>query len=69
MLRHEFRPGKLVVGLFLVAAGVVFAGDANGLWRAPWFAIVPLVVGGLCLGGATTVVVRAIRGRGEAEAD
>ncbi|TWV56891.1 hypothetical protein FRZ03_03380 [Streptomyces misionensis] len=69
MLRHEFRPGKLVAGLFLIAAGVAFAGDANGLWRTPWVAIVPLVGGGLCLGGATTVVVRAIRGRRGAETD
>lgn len=67
MLRHEFQPGKLVAGLFLIATGVVYAGDAGGLWETPWFAIVPLVVGGLCLAGATAVVTRAIRRRGGAE--
>ncbi|MFF8405835.1 hypothetical protein ACF06P_29920 [Streptomyces sp. NPDC015684] len=67
MLRHEFEPGKLVAGLFLIAAGVVYAGDAGGLWETPWFAIVPLVVGGLCLAGATAVVARGMRRRGGAE--
>jgi drug/metabolite transporter (DMT)-like permease len=67
VLRHEFEPGKLVAGLFLIAAGVVYAGDAGGLWETPWFAIVPLVVGGLCLAGATAVVARGMRRRGGAE--
>ncbi|OIK28170.1 hypothetical protein [Streptomyces malaysiense] len=67
MLRHEFRPGKLVAGLFLAATGVVYAGDACGLWKTPWFAIVPLVVGGLCLAGATATLSRSIRGRGGTE--
>nr|WP_202516033.1 MULTISPECIES: hypothetical protein [unclassified Streptomyces] len=66
-MRHEFQPGKLVAGLSLTAAGAVFAGDAGGLWDVPWFAIVPLVVGGLCLAGATATLARAIRRRGGAE--
>ncbi|MEU7422613.1 hypothetical protein [Streptomyces sp. NPDC040750] len=67
MLRHEFQPGRLIAGLFLTAAGVVCAGDAGGLWETPWFAIVPLVVGGLCLAGVTAALTRGIRGRGGAE--
>ncbi|WP_330459366.1 hypothetical protein OIB37_22340 [Streptomyces sp. NBC_00820] len=63
MLRHEVQPGRLVGGLFLTATGVVFAGDANGLWEVPWFAAIPLVVGGLCLAGATAVLARSLRGR------
>ncbi|MEU2710973.1 hypothetical protein [Streptomyces sp. NPDC007205] len=66
MLRHEFQPGKLVAGLFLTATGAVFAGDAGGLWETPWFAVVPLVLGGLCLAGATATVARGIRRRGGA---
>ncbi|MGA5824429.1 hypothetical protein ACPC54_42150, partial [Kitasatospora sp. NPDC094028] len=58
---------KLVAGLFLIATGVVYAGDAGGLWKTPWFAIVPLVVGGLCLAGATATLNRVIRGRGGTE--
>ncbi|MEU9476417.1 hypothetical protein [Streptomyces sp. NPDC048191] len=67
MLRHEFQPGRLVAGLFLTVTGVVFAGDAGGLWETPWFAVVPLIVGGLFLAGATAVVARGIRRRGRAE--
>ncbi|EFF92670.1 MULTISPECIES: hypothetical protein [Streptomyces] len=61
MLRHEFQPGKLVAGVFLIAAGVVYAGAAHGLWRIPWFAAVPLVVGGLCLAGVAALLNRAVR--------
>ncbi|WP_030751206.1 hypothetical protein [Streptomyces sp. NRRL S-31] len=67
MLRHEFQPGKLVAGLFLTATAVAYAGDAGGLWDTPWFAVVPLVVGGLCLAGAIAVLTRGIRGRSGAE--
>ncbi|MET8563589.1 hypothetical protein ABZV75_24505 [Streptomyces flaveolus] len=66
MLRHEFQPGKLVAGLFLTATAVAFVGDAGGLWETPWFAVVPLVVGGLCLAGATAALTRGIRRRGGA---
>ncbi|MFJ5529645.1 hypothetical protein [Streptomyces sp. NPDC093261] len=65
MLRHEFQPGRLVAGAFLAAAGVVFAGDARGAWETPWFAMVPLVGGGLCLAAVTGMLARAIR-RGRA---
>ncbi|MFF4762741.1 hypothetical protein [Streptomyces sp. NPDC001292] len=68
MLRHEFQPGKLVSGVFLAGAGVVYAGDAADAWHAPWFLVVPMVVGGLCLGGAASVVNKAVRRRGEARA-
>jgi hypothetical protein len=61
VLRHEFQPGKLVAGVFLAVAGVVYAGDAGGVWETPWFVVVPLVVGGLCLAGAVAVLDRAIR--------
>ncbi|MFE2421381.1 hypothetical protein, partial [Streptomyces hokutonensis] len=63
MLRHEFRPGKLVIGLFLVAAGVAYAGDAGGLWVTEWFAAIPLVLAGLVLAGVVAGVNGAIRRR------
>ncbi|MEV0177887.1 hypothetical protein AB0I54_01075 [Streptomyces sp. NPDC050625] len=63
MLRHEFQPGRLVAGLFLTVTGVAYAGDAGGLWETPWFAAVPLVVGGLALAGAAAALTRLIRGR------
>ncbi|AIS00070.1 hypothetical protein [Streptomyces glaucescens] len=64
MLRHEFQPGRLVAGCFLTLAGVVYAGDAGGAWETPWFVVIPLVVGGLCLAGAAGVLSRSIRRRG-----
>lgn len=67
MLRHEFQPGKLVAGLFLTATAAAYLGDAAGLWETPWTAVIPLVVGGLCLAGLTAALTRGIRRRGGAE--
>ncbi|MFE6828151.1 hypothetical protein [Streptomyces sp. NPDC057690] len=63
MLRHEFRPGRLVAGAFFTLAGVIYAGDAGGLWETPWFVVIPVVTAGLCLAGATGVVARSVRRR------
>ncbi|MDX3530531.1 hypothetical protein P1P75_30010 [Streptomyces sp. ID05-39B] len=63
MLRHEFRPGRLVAGAAFALAGVIYAGDAGGLWEAPWFAVIPVVVAGLCLAAVTGLTGRAVRGR------
>ncbi|KOG34101.1 hypothetical protein [Streptomyces resistomycificus] len=63
MLRHEFQPGRLVAGFFLILAGVVYAGDAGGLWETPWFVVIPVVTGGLCVAGAVGVLAQAVRGR------
>ncbi|MHA5053847.1 hypothetical protein [Streptomyces sp. SD15] len=61
MLRHEFQPGKLVAGFFLTLAGVIYAGDAGGLWETPWFAVIPVVTGGLCLAWAVALLTQGIR--------
>ncbi|GGV57610.1 hypothetical protein GCM10010277_59720 [Streptomyces longisporoflavus] len=63
MLRHEFHPGKLVLGLFLLIAAIAYAGDAGGIWDTPWFVAFPLLVAGLLLGGAAAAVSYGIRGR------
>ncbi|GAA5027419.1 MULTISPECIES: hypothetical protein [Streptomyces] len=63
MLRHEFQPGKLVAGVFLTLAGVIYAGDAGGAWQTPWFVVIPVVTGGLCLAGAVASVTHAVRRR------
>ena len=65
MLRHEFQPGRLTAGVFLTAAGIAYLGDASGAWKTPWFAIIPMVMGGLCLAAVTGMVTGAIR-RGQA---
>ncbi|WP_217142433.1 hypothetical protein [Streptomyces sp. AC627_RSS907] len=63
MLRHRFEPGRLVAGVFLTVAGVIYAGDAGGLWDTPWFVVIPVVMGGLCLAGAVGVLTQGIRRR------
>ncbi|WPP31591.1 hypothetical protein [Streptomyces sp. CL7] len=63
MLRHEFQPGRLVAGTVLVAAAVIYGGDAGEGWETPWFVVIPLVVGGLCLAGMTGVVAGQVRRR------
>jgi hypothetical protein len=63
VLRHEFQPGRLVAGTFLTLAGIIYAGDAGGAWETPWFVVIPIAVGGLCLAGAVGVLTRGIRKR------
>ncbi|WP_309058796.1 hypothetical protein [Streptomyces sp.] len=63
MLRHEFQPGRLVAGAFLTFAAVLYAGDAGGAWETPWFVMVPVVTGGLCLAGAVALLTGRIRRR------
>jgi peptidoglycan/LPS O-acetylase OafA/YrhL len=63
VLRHEFQPGRLVVGVFLTAAGVAYAGDAGGWWDTEWFAVIPVTVAGLFLAGVAAALTRAIRRR------
>lgn len=67
MLRHEFQPGRLVAGTFLTVTGIIYAGDAGGAWETPWFVVIPLVMGGLCLAGAVGVLTRGIRKRSAAD--
>ncbi|EKX63815.1 hypothetical protein Sipo8835_33455 [Streptomyces ipomoeae] len=62
MLRHEFKPGKLVAGAFLTFAGALYLGDARGAWETPWFVVIPLVIAGLCLAGVVAFLNHAIRG-------
>ncbi|WP_409470162.1 hypothetical protein [Streptomyces sp. HC307] len=63
MLRHEFQPGRLVAGFFVTVAGVIYAGDAGDAWETPWFVVIPVVVGGLCLAGVASMAGSAIRRR------
>ncbi|WP_328620518.1 hypothetical protein [Streptomyces sp. NBC_00354] len=61
MRRHEFQPGRLLAGLVLVAAGVLYLLDATGEADLPWFLAIPMTVGGLCLAALVGVVTYAVR--------
>lgn len=54
MLRHEFRPGRLIVGMAALGTAAVYAGDAAGFWDPPWFVALPVVFGSLWLAGLAT---------------
>nr|WP_242426807.1 MULTISPECIES: hypothetical protein [unclassified Streptomyces] len=63
MLLHEFRPGRLLVGLTALALAAVYAGDAAGSWTTPWYAVFPVLGGGLGVAGIATWVAYRIRRR------
>ncbi|WP_232788786.1 hypothetical protein [Streptomyces odonnellii] len=72
-MRHEMRPGRLVAGLSVLAAAAAYGGDAAGSWHTPWYAVFPVVFGGLFLAmwvaAADHLVRRYIRGRRFASAE
>lgn len=76
MSRHEFlhgfRPGRMIAGLSALACAALYAGDAAGAWRTPWFTALPVVLGGLCLAafaGSLHYGVRRRRARRKASAE
>ncbi|WSZ86952.1 hypothetical protein OG584_12905 [Streptomyces sp. NBC_00859] len=60
---HEFRPGKAVAGLVLLAIAAVYLGDAGGFWRTPPVAALPMLAAGLVLAGITSTVGYGVRRR------
>ncbi|MGW0394104.1 hypothetical protein ACWDYJ_25120 [Streptomyces sp. NPDC003042] len=61
MRRHEFQPGRLLAGLVLITAGVLYLLDAAGTTDLPWLLVVPMAVGGLALSALTGMVTYAVR--------
>lgn len=61
MRRHEFQPGRLLAGVVLLTAGVLYLLDAAGETDVPWFLVVPMAVGGLCLASLVGMVTYAVR--------
>ncbi|GAA0484292.1 hypothetical protein ABZ951_29155 [Streptomyces sp. NPDC046215] len=67
MRRHEFEPGKLVVGLVLLACGGAYLAAAHGSWHFPAFVLLPVLGAGFCVAGLVSslaLVVRRHRARG-----
>ncbi len=61
MRRHEFQPGRLIAGLVLLFAGVLYLLDNTGEADLPWFAVIPLTMGGLSLAALVGMVTYAVR--------
>ncbi|MEV7174769.1 hypothetical protein AB0O18_34380 [Streptomyces sp. NPDC093224] len=61
MRRHEFQPGRLIAGLVLLLAGVLYLLDTTGETDVPWYAVVPITVGGLSLAALVGLVTYAVR--------
>lgn len=66
MLRHEFRPGRAVAGLTMLALAGGYAADAAGAWDAPWTFFAPVLAGGLWLAATATWVSYRLRRRRDA---
>ncbi|WTI76140.1 hypothetical protein OG242_19915 [Streptomyces sp. NBC_00727] len=63
MPRHEFRPGRAVTGLVMLALAGGYAADAGGLWDAPPQFFVALFAGGLWTAAWVTWISYRIRRR------
>ncbi|MGW1072978.1 hypothetical protein [Streptomyces sp. NPDC002537] len=67
MRRHDFEPGKLVVGLMLLGGCFAYLAAAHGSWHFPSYALLPALGVGFCLAGLASslaLLVRRRRGRG-----
>ncbi|MFC8504778.1 hypothetical protein ACFU3J_10495 [Streptomyces sp. NPDC057411] len=63
MLVHEFRPGRLVLGLAALALAGLYAGDAAGRWSVGWFLVIPVLGGALVLAALTSWIAYGVRRR------
>ncbi|WP_328927209.1 hypothetical protein OG429_23345 [Streptomyces sp. NBC_00190] len=61
MRRHEFQPGRLIAGLALLVAGVLYLLRSSGEADVPWFVVVPIALGGLSLAALVGMVTYAVR--------
>ncbi|MEW1888655.1 hypothetical protein [Streptomyces sp. NPDC085659] len=63
MPRHEFRPGRAVSGLVMLALAAGYATDAAGAWDAPPQFFIALFSGGLWTAAWVTWIGYRIRRR------
>ncbi|MET9569316.1 hypothetical protein ACFYNW_13775 [Streptomyces virginiae] len=61
MRRHEFQPGRLIAGLVLLLAGVLYLVETTGGADMPWYAVIPMTAGGLTLAALVGLVTYAVR--------
>lgn len=61
--RHDFEPGRLLIGLLLLGGCLAYLGAAGGWWRFPTYLLLPVLAAGLCLAGLLSSLTYAIRRR------
>lgn len=61
MWRHDFEPGKVVVGLVLIGGCLAYLAAADGWWHFPSYLLLPVMVAGFCVAGAVSSLAYAIR--------
>ncbi|MEU4208488.1 hypothetical protein AB0F13_00565 [Streptomyces sp. NPDC026206] len=61
MPRHEFDPGKLVVGLVLTGGCLAYLAAARGWWHFPPYVLLPVMVAGFCVAGVASSLAFALR--------
>ncbi|MFJ5550785.1 hypothetical protein [Streptomyces sp. NPDC093225] len=60
-MRHEFQPGRLIAGVVLLVAGVLFALDARDRLAVSVWVLLPLLAGGLALAALAGTVAYIVR--------
>ena len=60
---HGFRPAGMIAGLCVLAAALLYGGDAGGAWHTPWWVAFPVVFGGLWLAGMVAALHYGVRRR------
>lgn len=61
MRTHEFKPGRLIAGLVLMAAGVLYLLGAAGQADPPWFLVLLMTLGGFSFAAVVGLVTYAVR--------
>ncbi|GGP60653.1 hypothetical protein [Streptomyces abikoensis] len=63
MARHDFEPGRLVIGLVLLGGGLAYLAAADGRWHIPSYLLLPVLAGGFCLAGLVSSLTFSVRRR------
>ncbi|MEW2575879.1 hypothetical protein [Streptomyces syringium] len=69
MRRHDFEPGKLVIGLVLLGGCAAYLAAAAGRWHFPAYVLLPALGIALCVSGMVSALAVSVRRRRELGAE
>ncbi|MFI9204801.1 hypothetical protein [Streptomyces sp. NPDC053048] len=61
MRRHDFDPGKLVIGLVLLGGGLAYLAAADSRVHFPSYLLLPVMAAGLCVAGVVSSLAFTVR--------